>query len=294
MSGLAGFAGVGVGLALSVAVLQAREARYPPPPETERLLYVRSAETADRLALTFDALAADVYWIRAIQHYGRDLIAARRGRAPEDPFALLQPLLDLTTTLDPHFSIAYRFGSIFLSMEPPAGPGRPDQAIALLEKGLDASPERWQYAYDLAFVHYWRTGDDAEAARWFEIAAAMPDAPGWLRPFAALALAQSGRRQDARVMLAQMLDSPEAYIRNAAERALAQLHALDTLDELTAIVEAFHAARGRYPVSLEELFGGRSPADATGTPFAYDPVTHEVSLGTASPLAPLPKTMGGR
>ena len=40
--------------------------------QVERLLYVRSGEAAKRIALAFDALAADVYWIRAIQHYGGD------------------------------------------------------------------------------------------------------------------------------------------------------------------------------------------------------------------------------
>ena len=38
----------------------------------ERILYVRSGEAVKRMALGFDALAADVYWIRAIQHYGGD------------------------------------------------------------------------------------------------------------------------------------------------------------------------------------------------------------------------------
>ncbi len=43
----------------------------------ERLLYLQSGKTADRLMLSFDALAADVYWIRTIQHYGRDQEVAR-------------------------------------------------------------------------------------------------------------------------------------------------------------------------------------------------------------------------
>ena len=68
-------------------------------------------------------------------------------------------LLDLTTTLDPHFNIAYRFGAIFLVHEPPNGPGRADQAIALLEKGSRRNPTRWQYAHDIGFIHYWYTGD---------------------------------------------------------------------------------------------------------------------------------------
>ena len=39
-----------------------------------------------------------------------------------------------TTTLDPYFNIAYRFGAIFLGERYPGGPGRPDQAVALLAR----------------------------------------------------------------------------------------------------------------------------------------------------------------
>ena len=48
---------------------------------------------------------------------------AARRRSATRPTSLLYPLLDLTTTLDPHFNIAYRFGAIFLSEPYPAGPG---------------------------------------------------------------------------------------------------------------------------------------------------------------------------
>jgi len=281
------------GLSLSAAVLYARESRYPAPPPTERLLYLRSGQVADRLTLSFDALAADVYWIRTIQHYGRDLMAARRGRPRLDSYALLQPLLDLTTTLDPHFNIAYRFGAIFLAMEPPLGPGRADQAIALLEKGLAVSPDRWQYAYDIGFVHYFRTGDFDEAARWFRRASEMPGAPEWIAPFVAVTLVEGGRRQQAEEMLRQLLQSPERYIRDAATRGLLQIRALDAIDQLTAIVEAFAAERGTYPRAWSEIpmFAAGPPADETGTPFVYDPGTHEVSLGAESPLAPLPRAL---
>ncbi len=44
---------------------------------SERLLYMRSGTAVKRMALGFDALAADVYWIRAIQHYGGDRLRAR-------------------------------------------------------------------------------------------------------------------------------------------------------------------------------------------------------------------------
>ena len=128
-----------------------------------------------------DALAADVYWIRALQHYGGDRLSKTRERKYEQ----LYPLLDLTTSLDPYFTIAYRFGAIFLSEAYPGGPGRPDQAIALLRKGIEAQPTKWQYYHDIAFVHYWQLQDMGGAARWFRMAAAQPGAPNWLEPVAA-------------------------------------------------------------------------------------------------------------
>ena len=148
----------------AAASLQAvREVRYPEPPPTKESLYLTSGTAARRLSIGYSALAADLYWIRAIQYYGGDAASARSGRrrsrprnaSAEPDFDLLYPLLDLTTTLDPRFNIAYRFGSIFLAEPPPGGAGRPDLAIALLEKGLRERPDKWEYMQDIGFVHYW-------------------------------------------------------------------------------------------------------------------------------------------
>ena len=161
-------------LALAVLLQIGRDRAYPRrDAPSEPLLYTRSGATVQRMALEFDALAADLYWIRAIQHYG----GSRLGRAAQPRYELLQPLLDLTTTLDPYFTIAYRFGALFLSEPPPGGPGRPDYAIALLQKGIAAQPTKWEYQHDLAFVHYWHLRDPLTAADWFRRAAAQPGAP---------------------------------------------------------------------------------------------------------------------
>ena len=53
---------------------------------------------------------------------------------------LLWPLLDVTTTLDPHLLVAYRFGSMFLSDAPPRGAGRPDLGMQLIQRGIQANP----------------------------------------------------------------------------------------------------------------------------------------------------------
>lgn len=283
------FAAVLAGIGLAAGVLHARETHAPLPVSEERLLYLRSGRTADRAFLTFDALASDVYWMRAIQHYGGDRKSARwNGR-----FELLQPLLDLTTTLDPYFNIAYRFGAIFLSMEPPNGPGRPDQAIALLEKGLTYSPDRWQYAHDIGFVHYWHTGNFAEAATWFDKASRMPGAPEWVRQVAAVTLVEGGDRDGARRMLVELVGAGESYVRSAAERSLAQIRALDAIDELTTIVAQYREKTGTLPRGWHDLVRARLlagvPLDATGTPFVYDPATGAIAIGPESTLLPLPR-----
>ena len=106
-------------MAAASTVLAARDDRYPQPLSVERVLYLKSGRVAHVLAMGFDSVAADIYWIRTVQHYGGD----RLWRPATGAFELLQPLLDLTTTLDPHFTLAYRFGAIFLSESAPGGPG---------------------------------------------------------------------------------------------------------------------------------------------------------------------------
>lgn len=272
----------------AAAVLDARDRRAPLPVSQERLMYLRSGRTADRLFLTFDALAADVYWMRALQHYGRD----RKSPRVDGRFELLQPLLDLTTTLDPHFNIAYRFGAIFLSMDAPNGPARPDLAIELLAKGLAQRPDRWQYAHDIGFVHYWHTGDFAQAAGWFERASKMPGAPDWIRQVAAVTLVEGGDRSGARQILTELVGAEESYIRAAAERSLAQLQALDAIDALGGVVDRYLAATGELPRGWQDLVRLRYlpgiPVDQTGVPFAYDAGSGVVTIGAQSDLRPLP------
>src|SRR5207244_12158006 len=126
---------------------------------------------------------------------------AARGFAPARPAALaarpsdyanLYPLLDITTSLDPRFNIAYRFGAVFLAEPYPGGPGRPDLAIALLNKGLRERPDKWEYMEDIGFVHYWWRHDYESAALWFERASQVAGAPWWLRSLAAHMLAPGG------------------------------------------------------------------------------------------------------
>jgi len=275
-------------VATAVAVQLVRDARFPPAPVEDRLLYVTSGEVIKRLALSYDTVLADVYWIRAIQHYGGD----RRSDAPRR-YDLLYPLLDLTTSLDPRFKIAYRFGAIFL-MEPyPGGAGRPDLAIKLLEKGIELAPDRWEYYLDIGFVYYWRLSEYDKAADWFERGAELPGAPWWLRTYAAVTLAKGGDRESSRFMWRNIRDTTEDdWLRRNAELRLAQLDALDQIDQLAAIVAEFERRAGRTPERWEDVVAAGLltgvPADPSGEPYQLNRSTGDVTLSGWSELYPLP------
>ncbi|MET0215051.1 MAG: hypothetical protein ABW292_18710 [Vicinamibacterales bacterium] len=258
-----------------------------PSATTENLLYVRSPETMKRLALSYDSLLADLYWIRAVQHYG----GTRLSTDPDKRYDLLYPLLDLTTSLDDRFNIAYYYGSTFLAEAPPGGPGRPDLAIALLEKGLRAQPDKWEFAQWIGFVHYWWRQDYQQAAAWFSRAAQFPGAPIWMAPLAASTLTEGGSRQASRFMWEEIARTAEdEWFRNEARRRLQQLDAMDQLDQLRTIAARFSEQRGAPASDWSELRAAGylkgTPVDPTGTPFRLD--AGVVTLDRSSRLWPLP------
>jgi hypothetical protein len=282
-------AAAAVCLAGAVA-LHAAQHRWPAPKvDAPGLLYLRSPALAKRAVLDYDGIAADLYWIRALQHFGEERLSPPEH---ERTYANLYPLLDLTTTLDPYFSIAYRFGSIYLGEPYPGGPGRPDLAIALLKKGLAAQPDKWQYMMDLGFIHYWHRRDYASASAAFQRASEMTRAPSWLRPLAAVTLAEGGQRAASRTLWQQLAQADEPWLRDAAGLRLAQLDAMDVIDSLQAQVQAYRQAHPGESVTWERLVAARVfpgiPLDSSRTPFALDPATGAVTVARESKLFPLP------
>jgi hypothetical protein len=262
------------------------------------ITWIRSPGLMKRLSLEFDALMADFYWIRAVQYYGDTKLSTNEHKN----YDLLYPLLDITTTLDPDFKIAYRFGAILLSEGYPSGAARPDYAIALLEKGIKHSPERWEYFHDAGFVEYWWRQDYPAASAWLQKAAQVPGAPNWLAPVAASMLAEGGSRESARALWQQIEQSAEQdWLRKSAQRGLMQLDAEEQLDQLRTLVSRFEQRAGRRPTGWGELVQvgwlRGVPVDPTGVAYAFDAATGAIDVAHESTLYPLrrraPKT-GGR
>jgi hypothetical protein len=274
-------------MASAVGLQALRERGGELPAGSSGVLYVRSPAALRRLALSYDSIVADVYWIRAIQLYGD----TRLGRSTDRSYDLLYPLLELTTTLDPYFDVAYQFGALFLAERPPGGPGRPDLAIALLQHGIDRQPDDWRLYQALGFVHYWSYHDYKTAADWFGRAARLPDAPTWMEALSAVTLAEGGNRQASRTMWRQIQQTAtDDWFQRESQRRLKQLDAMDQIELLQSVIAAFAAKHGRAPADWAELrregYVRGAIVDPNGTPYRLDGST--VALDPASRLLPLP------
>lgn len=230
----------------------------------EQQLYLTSGEWVKRLSLGYHGLLACVYWTRAVQHFGRQHIA-------HGDYRLLYPLLDITTTLDPELILAYRFGAVFLTEDPPNGPGQPVLAIRLLEKGLRQIPSYWRFYYDMGFVYY-RYKEYAKAAEAFRKGSELPGADAWMRIMAARVAAEGGTRQTARALWQELYDSTDdPTIRSSAELHLLGMRIDDEIEYLQAVVDRYIHQTGKAPTHWQELVAAHflpgRPIDPLGRPY---------------------------
>lgn len=252
-------------LLLSIPVQQVI-ARQRADEPLKAVLYIHSAETAKRLSLGYTGLLADIYWTRVVQYFG----ARHHVRAKE--YELLAPLLDITTTLDPHMEVAYRFGSTFLAQRPPEGAGDPEAAIRLTERGIQNNPKIWRLYYHLGFIYWQELHDPHKASEAFLKGSQIPGALPWMRVMAA-ALAQSGGdRQTARFLWTNILrDSDDKLIRSNATKRLRALDSDEAVEILQSYVDSYKRQSGRQAQGWAELIDAGAfhgiPRDPMGNPY---------------------------
>ena len=256
---------------------------------TEEILYVERGDVLKNLTLGFENLAADIYWLRTVQYFG-----GRRREVTNKNYDLLEPLLLITTDLDPAFKIAYTYGATFLAEPFPMGAGLPLKGIDIIEKGIANHPDYWRFHLDKGFIYFWHLKDYEKAAETFLEGSKLPGAPYWMVSTASRTLARGGDRETARGLWRILHDSAETEQQRENARAhLLQLDVLDQLDELRKILERYEAASRRVPRAA-----GRSvvaagmlrgiPLDPAGNPYILDPVARDVDVSVESGFGVLP------
>jgi tetratricopeptide (TPR) repeat protein len=227
---------------------------------------LRSGKLVKIMSLEYAPLMADIYWTRVVQYYGNKHV---RGQAKLD---LLWPLLDVTTTLDPNLIVAYRFGAMFLSQAPPTGAGRPDQAVELIRRGIQANPEYWRLYEDLGFVYYFDLKDYQKASEAFLEGSKNPNAQLWMKVMAAK-IAADGESFSTSMFLWKDIyeSSSDPLIKKNALMRLKLLKAQEDCKKLNALADEYAKRNGRRPARMTDLVQAgllrRLPTDPEG--FAY-------------------------
>jgi tetratricopeptide (TPR) repeat protein len=229
--------------------------------------------TAKRLSLAFNGLAADWYWMRSLQYVGRKSLNFQKmnpGKFSLNDFGALElrnlpSLLRLTTNLDPQFMAPYEYGAMILPVF------NSDEAIALLNFGVQQNPDQWRLYQHLGYV-YWQKHDYQKAAELYAAGGKLPDAPGWLAEMGARMLAEGGSVQAARQMYQHLYEeSRDEQLKLLLLRRLLQVDSFEQRDFIRRVLNDYSARSKHCPSSWKEISPAlralRLPIDAnTGAP----------------------------
>lgn len=237
-------------------------------------------------SLGFEGLIADWYWMRSLQYLGKKLENNLNVQVKIDDLSalnpkLLYPLLDSASTLDPQFMALYSFGAAIL----PTIDNQ--QAIKLLEKGIEANPDSWQLYQNLGYI-YWQNKNYKKAAEIYSIASTKAGAPPWVKQLSVKMQTEGESRDFALEMYKQMFDSAQdEQTKSFAELRYAQIVSLNERDAIQPKLDSFETANKRCPNSWKEIYSelskiklknntalqfdkNNSPIDPTGVPYIFN------------------------
>jgi hypothetical protein len=233
-------------------------------------LLLRSGPLLKKLSLGYESLLADIYWTRVVQYYGV------RAHKPGATYDSLWPLLDITTTLDPNLMIAYRFGAVFLSEQPPGGPGRADLAVQLVKRGIAENPDEWRLYQDLGFLYSIHLKDYQKASEAYLEGSKNPNAQIWMKVMAARVAETGNELETSRLIWTGVYSSTKDQ--QVRQTALQHIHSLDAmlgLKRLNESSEDYWRKFGRFPTSMQELrdagLVGGTLQDPAGYPYVMGP-----------------------
>lgn len=131
--------------------------------------FVPKPEFAKIMALGFDALLADYYWVQAVLLVGGETNPARHATQ-------LGRFVDVVTTLDPWVDHPYRFAAVWLTET------EEDVLAAnrLLRRSFEYHPDDWRNYFYLGFNLFFYLEENAEAADVLLTASRLPGSPRYL------------------------------------------------------------------------------------------------------------------
>ncbi len=227
------------------------------------------------MALGFDEIVADIYWLRALQYFGNPDIK----KSDKDP-DIMYKYFDIITELDPKFVNAYRFGGSFLAEPEPFGFNRFQKGSLIFDKGRGNNPENFRLPLEQGFLYFMHSDDKKTASELFIEASEKPGLTehrkASFKGMAASALSKGGDRELARQIWLDIFDnSLDQGRRDFALMNLNEMIDQDLEDKLTQYALLYENEYGSFPTSIDDLLRLKQvkkiPEDHKGNKFVIDP-----------------------
>jgi hypothetical protein len=251
-----------------------------PVRKIEDLKYLPSGKFLQGAALGYDAMLADLLWIKGIAYLGE------HAKTDQD-YTWLYHILDITTTLDPMFEEPYEMGAVVLASDL----HEVDKSISLARKGMEHVPEHhkryWYLPFYIAFDYMYYKDDYLTAARYLEQAARFPQRPDYLPLLVSRLYANTEDPSIALPFLREMeqnASSPE--LKKKLQQRIKEVMVEQDIRFLEQAVDRYVARYGSHPETVQDLQQAgiirQVPQEPFGGWYSIDQKDHTVRSSTTA------------
>ena len=143
---------------------------------------------------------------------------------------------------------------MFLSPPAPGGAGRPDLAVQLIQRGIQANPDYWRLYEDLGFVYYFDLKDYQKASAAFLEGSKNPKALVWMKIMAAKVAAEGESFETSMFLWKDIYDSTaDPMVKKNALTHMQLLKVKEDCKRLDALADEFEKRFGRRPARISDL-----------------------------------------
>jgi hypothetical protein len=161
---------------------------------------------------------------------------------------------------------------MFLSQAPPAGAGRPDLAVKLIERGIQTNPDYWRLYEDLGFIYYFDLKDYKKASDAFLEGSRRPNAQLWMKVMAAKVAAEGESLETSVFLWKDIYNSTsDPSVKKNALLHLQLLKVKEDCRQLDLLADEYAKHFGKRPARMSDLVQAGLLQGIPGDPlgFAY-------------------------
>lgn len=203
--------------------------------------------------LGLHSAASSLYWLYTIQYF---------GSARKDEYINLPDYINLVTDLDPKFSHPYAFAPLIMPQY-----NLTDQAIDIAKKGIEKAEANWEIAYNLGLLFHMHKENQAEALKYFDIAAQTPNAPDFAKWIATNYGSRPDIREQTKLIWRGVAENTKDEV--LKERAETYIYHYELMSFLEQSASLYKEKFGQYPESLEKLVEAKILKEIPADPFGY-------------------------